>query len=166
MSAIDIPTPDPVKVREELAKHRKARKPFDRAWKAATEGFERCEMYDFMRAHFKAAYNGDESPKGRCMVPARDVSSAIPVQDFTRPHVSDPPAKLAVLPRAPTDSERCRSGDGCDRLAVRGRWGKTFCDYHAQELEGLTVRFNLMIDELNPRNRGNKSLGGTTRRAA
>lgn len=71
-------------------------------------------------------------------------------------------ASMSVV--RPSRSERCRSGDDCDRLATCGRFRPMWCDHHGVELELLTARLGLDLDAANPRNGGNASL--FTQRAA
>jgi len=50
-----------------------------------------------------------------------------------------------ILRAAPTPVEngRCRSGDGCDHIATRGRFGPRFCERHYAELVRLTDKSTL-----------------------
>lgn len=63
-----------------------------------------------------------------------------------------------VLPKAMHDHERCRSGDGCDRLATCGRFGRMWCEYHGAELERLADDVRITRRKADPRNGGNNSL--------
>lgn len=139
---------DPAAIRRRLEVHRKIGTPWRSAWLDAVDyrtvpPAEKV-LYAFMERNFQAAYHADASRKGRCVIPERDVSNA----------------SLMAPPRsgAPSNRERCRSGDGCDRLATRGTFGKHFCDHHGAELERLSGRLALNRAKADPRNGGNTSL--------
>lgn len=145
---------DPVVIRVRLEALRELGTPWDRAWPEAigrkAENSQERELLAFMEKHFRAAYHDSPSRMGRCRVPERDVSHAL------------------MLARRPvdisSDSERCRSGDGCDREAVRGRFRKMWCEHHGAELAEIGKRLRLDMSKADPRNNGNKSL--FTHRAA
>ena len=145
---------DPVAIRKSLAASRARSESFVRAWTTATSELvldsDGRLVLKFMRKHFDAAYHNDPSPFGRCKVPERDVSAALGSM-FPR-------AAAKPEPSVSHDHEFCRSGDGCDRPAVMGRYGRTFCERHGQELEVLAKRLRLDIDAANPRKSGNASL--------
>src|SRR3954468_15881023 len=80
----------------------------------------------FMRRHFEAAYNGSYENLGRFRPePPTDPSIALSVADNGSQTHS----------RTPQTEHRCRSGDGCDRIATMGRFGPMWCDHHGEELE-------------------------------
>ena len=127
--------PDPVAVRRSLAVSREQGCPWDVAWALATNyhhpSSDDRSLYAFMEKHFRAAYFNAEAPEGRCNVPERDTSG-----------LAVRPPTVALL-----DYERCRSGDECDRPAVRGRFGRMWCEHHGAELERLArlvgdIKFN------------------------
>lgn len=153
---------DPVTIRRELQHQRNNGIQFADAWMIAAgplpertpemshaDAAEAQALYKFMLKHFRAAYYDTEAPEGRCNVPGRDVSAAVGL-----PHAA----------AFQTDHERCRSGDGCDRLATCGRFGRMWCDYHGAELERLSEKFSDELTRADPRNGGNTTL--YTHRAA
>lgn len=138
------------------------------------------QIFAFMHRHFEAAYLNNAAPHGRCGLPPRDVSSAVALQfagmssrdteivqavhsgqtqsevaqaqGLTRARVSQ--IVQAVEYKAPDrDRAFCRSGDGCDRPATRGRFGKTFCERHGAELEALAAKLKIELAEADPRNK-------------
>lgn len=139
---------DPVVIRKELARQREKGVGFERAWLEATANVEPSghpnSLYAFMRKHFRAAYYGDESKQGRSGVPERDVSAAV--------------SKTTGITPTVANHEHCRSGDGCDRLAVRGRFGRKWCDHHADELERIGKTFRKSLAKADPRKGGNTAL--------
>jgi hypothetical protein len=123
---------DPFAIRQALGSSREAGDSWNEAWLAAV-GYGRSgvdpdgrSLYAFMERHFKAAYLGAPSSLGRWRVADPNVSTAI-----GRLHVS-----------APSNRERCRSGDGCDHLATRGRFGPMWCEPHGAALERLAVKLH------------------------
>lgn len=153
---------DPVHIRQSLEQKRHHGWQFDRAWETTMRDADPDPTLDtpdvirFMRKHFEAAYYGDLSENGRCMVPPRDVSSAVPARDFTASKPASP--KVVSLPKATREDERCKSGDGCDRLATMGRYGKSFCAHHGAELERVAGMLRMAREKSDPRNGGNTSL--------
>lgn len=123
-----IPGLDPMIIGTELARLREASLTFDVAWRyaAGPEPTTEVAMYRFMKKQFRAAYVNDSSRAGRCTIPDRDVSWAL----LFAPSRDHPP----------TRHERCRSGDGCDRVATCGRHGVRWCEYHGAELARLAVK--------------------------
>lgn len=117
----------PAQLRTELTRLRRQHVPFEQAWAEAYKppaewGGE--SMADFLRKHFRAAYNRDSSMKGRCLITETEASAAV------RP-----------LPRrfVKPEPDCCRSGDGCSRVPVRGRFGPTFCEQHGAELATMAL---------------------------
>lgn len=118
-------------LRESLAEQRRQRVPFEQAWIKAREVLDPGDFYlgvaskgaltRFMRRHFEAAYGGTVCFKVESPTASNGAASVAPVQSASRPK---------SLPR-------CKSGDGCDRNAVRGRFGFKWCDHHGTELERL-----------------------------
>lgn len=114
-------------IRIALDAQRSQRVPFEVAWKNAAEQHPAPEDWQpvlgFMEAHYRAAYNRDMSKWGRCRVE----------HDGT-------PNRAAIVPTRISgrdDVPRCKSGDGCDREATRGRFGLWWCDHHGEELERI-----------------------------
>lgn len=147
-----------------------------------------AHVFTFMERHFRAAYFNHPGPHGRCKVPARDVSAAVGALFSLDASDRDAEIVLAVregqtcqqvadahgiskqrvsqivqttttsVARAHRDREYCRSGDGCDRLAVRGRHGRMWCEHHGAELARLSVGLRVELARADPRNGGNDSL--------
>ena len=112
-----------IRVREDLEKQKKLRVPFERAWAATTRRYRRPEAWvhcmAFLKEHMRAAYNN--APFGGRL-------------DIDPPEAKDP------APRPVDDGPAmCRSGEGCNELATRGRFGLTFCDKHGAQLEALVL---------------------------
>jgi hypothetical protein len=132
---------DPVTIRKALGTSRKAEQSWDEAWLAATgtvadSKADECRwpnLREFQERHFRAAYHNAPSSRGRLKVAELDVSAAL---DRVRPTSNR---------ESETNSDRCRSGDGCDRLATRGTFGKHWCDYHGEELERLSVKMDAAV---------------------
>lgn len=152
---------DPVAIRKALVAHRVKRTPWPEAWLDATKRMAHdtmgkgsaAHLLTFMEKHFRAAYFNTAAPEGRCMVPERDISHAVTTRE---------PAPLVVL-----NHERCRSGDDCARPAVRGTFGRMWCEYHAAELDRLAVLFQRDTHFRDPRSgSGNRSIVGGRSRAA
>ncbi len=132
----DIPELDPSAIRKTLVRYRELGLPFDRAWPFAarppkpadyinTGGLSEARaLYRFMRSHFQAAYYDSPSSLGRCNV------SELDWHDIRRVPVSV----------RQDDARRCQSGDGCDRRATCGRWGKNWCQRHGAELVRLAEK--------------------------
>lgn len=181
---------DPVAVRQSLQASRDRGEQWEQAWNLATghlpnpEGDDRL-LVTFMEKHFRAAYYRSVAPEGRCDIPERDVSDAVPVtavRQRDREIIEAARSGLTyreiagahsvskqrvgkiviearkVLPAASRDSKRCRSGDGCDREATHGTFGRMWCEYHHGELRHVAVKFADVMEKVNPRNNGNTSL--------
>lgn len=132
---------DPVEIRLELELQRAQRTPWRTAWLIATGRSatgQESHILEFMEKHFRAAYHNTEAPQGRCGFSERDTHEFV-----------------AMGPPAIQADGLCRSGDGCDRPATRGRFRPMWCDRHGAELE----RF---ADTLT----GGKPYVGTRRQAA
>lgn len=148
------PELDPVAIRKALVKHREKGSPWDVAWPDATNhhtvNVDERGLYAFMEKNFRAAYFNTSSSLGRCRVDERDVSAAIG----------------AATRLAPTPThEFCRSGDGCDRPAVWGRFGRTFCEHHAAELSHIAEKFKMDRHLADPRAGGNNAIFGRRKAA-
>lgn len=160
---MSLHTVDPVAIRRTLEAQRILGADWPEAWSHAIEDVVldrsvETHVLTFMERHFRAAYFNDHTPHGRCTMPDRDVSAAVGVLFSLDP-------ELVPAPMEPSrDREYCRSGDGCDRLAVRGRHGRMWCDYHASDLERLRVVCAMDLAKADPRKGGNDSL--YTHRAA
>lgn len=115
----------------QLAAARREGLDFEQAWEQATYRTARPEDWEpvtvrFLKRHMRAGFLRDVSQDGRLRVPRTDTTAV----RFRVPLPS-------VNPSA--DRSRCRSGDGCDHVATRGRFGVKWCDHHADELERLWV---------------------------
>lgn len=114
----------PRRVRELLEACRAEGRPWGLAWMLVRERIAVPEewgtMGTFLERHMRAAYEREDTRDGRLRVARPDTM----VLSGARPVVV-------------VGERRCRSGDGCDRLATRGRFGATWCEAHGLELEGL-----------------------------
>ena len=119
---------DPVTIREALSVHRKNGTPWPEAWAdaAGPKPPNATGLWPFMETHFRAAYLDTPSSLGRHTMAERDTHEGERVP-------------VAV---SSTRAGRCRSGDGCQRVATRGRFGPKFCEHHFAELSYLTAKLN------------------------
>lgn len=133
---------DPVAIRKALVSHRTKGTQWDEAWRDSIRAGVRYDddrsMYRFLEKHFKAAYCTDSSPRGRCRVPEPDAHT------FADPQ--------------PEESDRCRSGAGCDAVATCGKFGKHWCPVHGAELARIAKSLATARTRADPRKGGNKSL--------
>ena len=113
-----------------LQAHRRNGATFEAAWAAYMERdpFPPDEFTPatqrFVCDHFRAAYNRDQSKRGRLNVEHDNVAAVL--------ITTRPPSPLGS-----DDDPRCKSPDGCDRVATRGRFGLWWCDHHGAELERI-----------------------------
>lgn len=187
---------DPAIIRNRLSLQRGMQAHFGYAWRAAIGGMTITDhdagMMGFIKTHFKAAYENDDVPEGRCPIPPRDTSTAIPmsgnlyspdrigkvVAPEPTPSITDVDLRDAIhdqrgaslyrsTPQWPRplgplvatvaikrDGRSCRSGDGCDKEAMRGRFGPRFCDEHADRLEAISLVLGLDAERDHKRGSG------------
>lgn len=140
----------PVDWRESLALSRNAGLPFTAAWEIATTEHP---LEDFMEGAFK---DGRDSEGKDFALWLREVwEGAYTQRPFTakeKPTRLDPHMGVSEGVSAPyvapqghsrlSKSERCKSGDRCDRLGGHGIT-RRFCEHHAAELEGIRRRHKL-----------------------
>ena len=125
----------PATLRVALTFQRRLGTPFDIAWRNVTERIPAPDgwgeshgkdntLHNFLKRHFRAAYNRDSSMRGRFLPSAPDASRAVRLlpRQFEKP--------------AP---DTCRSGDGCSKPAVVGRFGPMFCEGHGRELAAMIM---------------------------
>lgn len=104
---------------------------FDKAWTAALAAHPPSKPWvhelRFMRAHFRAAYDGDGTERGHLNLGATDTSDAQDAHD----------ARRAAGPIVPP---RCRWGGGCALTAtVDLGHGLHWCEQHGAELARIAT---------------------------